>query len=378
MIGKIIHNRNFGATCRYVAREGAILLGGNMLGRTAVELTDEFRMLHALRPDLTRPVVHLIGSFAQSDRLTDAEMLEIATQFMVGHGYEDSLHTIWRHLDGTTDHFHVITGQMDIDGKAINQSWERIRNKRLCRNLEREYGLEVVTNIRKEEPKPPIPPPPSPESDGLDIELPSVTTVVSDFLSRAIKAALPTSKTFGDLAQALHLQGIAMVPQIHRENRQVYGMGFRVETGPLKGSFVSGSKVPGNFSPNKLVTKHGLAFDPDRDLPILRNPQPPPLEPLKTPEKPPKPRRKKKGDRRNARNQRKHSSFEPTGAGQSPWFWNGANPEIYGAHGPSTAATQLVGEILANPYSRTPFFEPPHESLFSTSSSNPWRLADHH
>ncbi len=380
MMGKILHNRGFGPTTGYVVRHGAIYLGGNMLGRTAVELTNEFRLLHALRPDLKRPVVHLIGAFAPSDRVTDTEMLEIATKFMVGHGYEDSLHTIWRHTDGTTDHFHIVTAQMDIDGKVISQSFERYRNKRLCRELEKEYGLQLVSNIRKEEPKPPSAPLPTPEPDGLDIELPSVTTVVSDFLSRAIKAALPTCKTVGDLAQALHHQGIAMVPQVHAENGQVYGLGFRVETGPLAGSFISGSRIPGGFSPKKLVTKHGLAFDQDRDLPILRNPQPtaPPPMSAKTPQKPPKNRRKKKGDRRNARNQRKHSSFEPTGSGPAPWYWNGASPEIYGTHGPSSATTQLVGEVLANPYSRTSFYEPPHEPLFSTSPSNPWRLADHH
>ena len=150
MIGKIIHNRNFGATCRYVAREGAIVLGGNMLGRSITDLTDEFRMLQALRPDLKKPVVHLIGAFAKSDRLTDAEMLDIATRFMVGHGYEDSLHTVWRHTDGTTDHFHIITGAVDIDGKAISQSFERFKNKRLCRDLEREFGLQVVPNIHTE------------------------------------------------------------------------------------------------------------------------------------------------------------------------------------------------------------------------------------
>jgi len=378
MIGKILHNIGFGPTTRYVVRQGAIHLGSNMLGRTAAELTEEFRLLHALRPDLKRPVVHLIGALAPNDRVTDAEMLEIATKFMVGHGYEDSLHTIWRHMDGTTDHFHIVTAQMDIDGKVISQSFERHRNKRLCRELEKEYGLQPVSNIRKEEPEPPSPPLPNPEPDGLDIELPSVTTVVSDFLSRAIKAALPSCKTVGDLAQELHLQGIAMVPQVHAENGQVYGMGFRVETGPLAGSFISGSRIPGGFSPKKLVTKHGLAFDQDRDLPILRNPSPPPTASVQATQKPLKPRRKKKGDRTNARHQRKHSRPEPYGLGPTPWHWNDGFPEAISPYGPSSAATRLVREILASPYSRTSFLEPAHEPLFATPSTNPWGLAGDH
>ena len=377
MIGKILHNQDFGSTCRYVARGGAVLLGGNMLGRTAAEISDEFRMLQSLRPDLKKPVVHLVGAFAPNDCLNDAEMLEIASKFLVGLGYEDSLHTIWRHMDGTTAHFHIIAGQMDIDGMAISQSFERFKSKRLCRGLEKEFCLQEVPNIRQERPEPDVPLPPCPEPDGLDVEIPSVTTVVSDFFSRVIRAALPSCTTVGDLAVVLRQHGITMVPQIHAENGQVYGMGYRVETGPMAGAFLTGSKIPGNFSPKKLVAKHGLDFCPDRDLPILRNAPPPPPLSTTTQQKPPKPRRKKKGDRHNARHQRK-SRFQPSSSYPNPWLSIGTTPEILSAHGPSPAGTQLVREILANPYNRASSVKPAHEPLFPYSSANPWGLASHH
>ena len=386
MIGKILHNKSFGATTRYVTRRGAIFLGGNMLGHTAAELTDEFEMLQALRPDLSKPVVHMILGFAPNDRPTDAEMLEIATEYLIGNGYEDSLHTIWRHLDGTVDHAHIVTGQMDIDGKAISQSFERFRNKRLCRELEIEYGLQTVSNIRKDEAKPPTAPIPSPEADGLDIEIPSVTTVVSDFLSREIKAALPSCASFGDLALALRLRGIAMVPQVHAENGQVYGLGFRIEAGPLGGSFITGSKIPGNFSPNKLVAKHGLTFDPIRDLPIIRNPSPIPISnpipilPAPSPIhlKPPKPRRKKKGERNHARNQRKSSKLKPTLTGPCPWVSSGTFTEVISPFGSSSEGPRLVGEFLGGTDSRAARFLPPSEPLFPGCSTNPWGLARNH
>jgi hypothetical protein len=378
MIGKILHNQSFEASTKYITRPGAILLGGNMLGRTAAEIVGEFQMIQALRPDLKRPVVHLIGAFSTTDRLSDAEMLEVATKYLVGLGYEDSLFTIWRHLDATTDHFHILTGQMDIDGKTISQSFERFLNKRLCRELELEYGLQVVNNLRKEAPKPPPSSLPAVEPDGLDIELPSATTVVSDYLCKEINVVIPSCKSIGDLAQALYLRGIAMVPQVHSENGQVYGMGFRIEAGPLSGSFITGSRVPGNYSPRKLVSKHGLTFDPERDLPILRNPSPPPKEAVEAPQKPPKPRRKKKGERQNARHQRKHTRRDPTEFGPSPWHWIGSSPEVLSPYGPSAAATRLGGEILANPYSRTASFEPSRESLFASVSTNAWGVAGHH
>ena len=246
MVGKTICNGDALASLRYVARGGSIRLGGNMLGQSPQELAAEFGLIHALRPSIRKPVIHLVGAFAPKDRLTDQQMYEIALQFIEAQGYQDSLYTVWRHLDGTTDHFHVVTSQVDTEGRAIDRSFERYRTKRTCRRLEKEFGLQVVANVRTKDRDVLTPAPSAPVIDGLDIDLPSVTTVVQDALAREIRESMPGCTTVGDLAQRLHLKGIAMVPQIHAVSGQVYGMGYRIEHGPLAGSYMAGSKVPGN------------------------------------------------------------------------------------------------------------------------------------
>ncbi len=301
MIGKTTHNQDFKSTCAYVARDGAVHLGGNMVGVTAKELAYEFELLRTLRPGLKKPVVHLMGAFAPTDRLTDEEMMDVAQRFIEEQGYAGSLYSVWRHFDGTTDHFHAITMAFDLAGRPITQSFERFKTKRSCRMLEREFGLLELPNIRHE-PTPTATDAPSLwEPDALDVEIPSVTTEVGETFARLIRESLPRCKTFGDFASVLAETGLRVVPQIHRENGQLYGLGFRMVEGPLKGAYLAASKVPGGFSPKRLLTKHGLSFDPDRDLPLLLEPRITPPLPEASPEPTPKRRRTKKGDRQHAR-----------------------------------------------------------------------------
>lgn len=345
MILKTIHNMDLAATIRYVARGGAVFLGGNTIGMSSRELIQEFSLIHALKPNLTKPVVHLIGAFAPSDRLDDEKMLEIAVEALKAQGYAMSLYAIWRHLDGATDHFHCVTSQVDIRGKSISQSFERYTAKRTCRSLEREYDLQRVSNIRDRDPEVLLPLQQPPEPDGLDIELPSSTSITKEALSRDLREALPACRTVGDLARALHLRGIAMVPQIHAESGEVYGMGYRYESGPFQGSFMPGSALTGNFSASKLVNKHGLSFEPERDLPVIKNPKPHASPALVAVPGVPKQRRTKKGDRRNAKRQRKPSRCL-TAPGTNPWV--SGNESLYAQH-QNEWRTRLGSTFLAHP-----------------------------
>jgi hypothetical protein len=377
MIGKTMHNESFLATCAYVAREGAIHLGGNMLGLTPKQLAREFALLNALKPNLKKPVVHIVGAFAPGDQLSDGEMLAVACRLLEEQGYKNSLYSVWRHLDGTTVHFHAVTCQIDLNGATISQSFERYQTKRSCRKLEKEFDLQQVANVRQSEPAVLLPLTPRPEPDGLDVELPGVTTVVSDAFGREIREVLPDCKSLGDLAQALRQRGLAMVPQIHAENGQLYGMGYRMESGPLAGSYLAGSKIPGNFSAAKLVGKHGLSFDAERDLPLLQNSKPPaPLVSAAVPEVP-KLRRKKKGERKNARHQRK-APRRCTTQGPTPWSADPSSLEVLAALGGPPPGTRVVTPLLGNPHAWFTQSASPGKSLFPRSRTDQGWLARNH
>jgi len=124
MVGKTLANGDALASCGYLARGGAVHLGGNMLGRSPNELAAEFGLIHSLRPGIRKPVIHLVRAFAPQDRLTDQQMNGIALRFIEAHGYLHSLYTVRRHFYGTTEHIHVVTGEMDTEGQAIDRSLE--------------------------------------------------------------------------------------------------------------------------------------------------------------------------------------------------------------------------------------------------------------
>jgi hypothetical protein len=375
MIGKTLHNRSFLATLKYVGRKGSVHLGGNTLGLTPREMAGEFEMFASLRPNRSKPVVHIIGALAPTDWVSDSQMYEIACRHLQEQGYGNCLFSIWRHVDGTTDHYHVITCEVDARGKTVCQSHERWRTKRTSRKIEIEFGLEIMGNTKASIKENYLSSIPMPEPGGLDIEIPTVTTVVADTFAREIQAALPGCLSFGDLAQTLASRGMSMVPQLHKETGEMYGLGYRMEHGPLAGSYLSGSKIPGNFSPSKLIKKHGLSFDPSRDLPAIRCPTPP--TPIVAAPRPSvvKPRRKKKGDRSHARHNRKSSKFQPVEPGQCPWLPHGISPETIRANGPAPEGTRLVRSLLAHSQPWAPTLQSPRESIFPGDGTSPWRVA---
>jgi hypothetical protein len=274
-------------------------------------------------------------------------MYELAVQLLDAQGYSDSLTSIWRHLDGSTHHFHIITSQVALDGHAINQSFERYKMKRTCRNLEKKFGLMAVPNVHDQET--PLPTVPVVEPDGLDVELPSVTSIVRDAFSTEIRVALLGCKTFSDLARALHEKGIEMVPQVHSESGQLYGLGFRMQSGPLTGSYLPGSKIPGGFSPSKLINRHGISFEFGRDMPVLLDPRPIAIAIKHEPPVQQKPRRKKKGERQHARHQRRNPRSEPA-TEICPWIprgWEQCTAQTSGgAKSPRGLASDFLGRDL--------------------------------
>ena len=377
MIGKTTHNQNFKSTCAYVARDGAVLLGGNMVGVTAKELAYEFELLRTLRPGMKKPVVHLMGAFAPTDRLSDEEMMGVALRLIEEQGYAGSLYTVWRHFDGATDHFHVITMAFDLAGRPINQSYERYKTKRSCRMLEREFGLLELPNVR------PVAPPaatvaPSPcELDALDIEIPSVTTEIGEAFARIIRESLPQCKTFADFASVLAGKGLQVVPQIHRENGQLYGLGFRMVEGCLKGSYLPASKVPGGYSPKRLITKHGLTFDPDRDLPLLLDPRITPPLPEVSPEPTPKRRRTKKGDRQHARHQ-KHAPGTANAPNSTLWVPGSESITVIAGGHRDLWTPRLGGPLLAHLVGASAAHQPAGQSILPPDRGGRRGLAGNH
>ena len=77
MIGKQIKGVDFKKLLKYLAeKEGAIQLGGNMIGHDPQILTREFQFTCRLNPQVKRPVYHASLSLAPDEFLEDRVHLE--------------------------------------------------------------------------------------------------------------------------------------------------------------------------------------------------------------------------------------------------------------------------------------------------------------
>ncbi len=178
MIGKIMKNNSFRATSRYVLeKKEAELIGGNLFGCSMDEMVMEFMMSKSLNPDIERPVYHLTQSYSYADKetgkLTEERLADLATRHLAGmivsasepelledaeaftrrvyRFLQEEIHSyqffIAVHKDQEHIHTHLVASRINLlDTKCVPTWYERIRTQKVCRILEKQFGLEQLQN----------------------------------------------------------------------------------------------------------------------------------------------------------------------------------------------------------------------------------------
>lgn len=88
--------------------------------------------------------IHISLNFHADDILTNEEMSKIAFDYMNDMGYQDSPYAVYRHYDKNHPHIHIVSSQIDLAGKKVDDSHIRRRNKSVCQGLEKKYGITVA------------------------------------------------------------------------------------------------------------------------------------------------------------------------------------------------------------------------------------------
>ena len=151
MIGKQIKGKGFRGLLNYLeGKEQAQLIGGNMSGRNARELSAEFGLSRALNPHAQRKVYHANLSLPKNERLTNQQWGEVAAKYLEQMGYVNNQYAVYRHYDQEHDHIHIIASRIRLDtAKIVHDSWDYKRSEVVIRKLEREYGLQEVASSSK-------------------------------------------------------------------------------------------------------------------------------------------------------------------------------------------------------------------------------------
>lgn len=87
------------------------------------------------------PVFHVSLNPAPEDRLTDAELRQIAQEYMEGMGYGEQPYFIFKHEDIDRSHLHIVSLRIGLDGRKLPHDFEARRSMALLRELEDKYHL---------------------------------------------------------------------------------------------------------------------------------------------------------------------------------------------------------------------------------------------
>ena len=97
-----------------------------------------------------KPVLHISLNPTIHDRLTDEQFASLAKEYMNKMNYGDQPYIVYIHEDINRRHIHIVSVSVDEAGRKINDSYEHRRSMTACRELEIEFGLQIITDEQKE------------------------------------------------------------------------------------------------------------------------------------------------------------------------------------------------------------------------------------
>ena len=157
---KIKRGKSFAGVVRYALQPGAhhksdpVVIGGNMLGGSALELIAEFDGTKQLRPDAQKPVWHNSLRLPDGETLSNDQWVNIADDYMKMMGFSDTHLCCYVLHDDEGQHIHIIASRIDIaGGKLYLGRNENLISTRIISELEIAHGLTVTKTAPSIAPK---------------------------------------------------------------------------------------------------------------------------------------------------------------------------------------------------------------------------------
>lgn len=91
-----------------------------------------------------RPMMHISLNPHPDDKLTDAQFSQLADDYMKMMGFYNVPYIVFKHEDIDRYHLHIVALRVDTNGHCISDKNNFYKNKKVCRELEKKYGLKVA------------------------------------------------------------------------------------------------------------------------------------------------------------------------------------------------------------------------------------------
>lgn len=151
MVAKIsIGSSLYGALCyngEKVNKENGRILGSNKIiisvdGRADIgQMAENFRVFMPKMGKTKKPVLHISLNPHPDDRLSDQDFEILAREYLEKLGFGEQPYVIYKHEDIDRHHIHIVTVNVNEEGKRLNQDFLYRRSKKITTELEEKYNL---------------------------------------------------------------------------------------------------------------------------------------------------------------------------------------------------------------------------------------------
>lgn len=229
MIGKISSGSDFGGCVGYALaekeknKEARLLYSEGLLDDSTQSIIEGFECQRRMNHRVEKWVGHISLSYSPEDsaRLSDEAMVKLAHEYMAKMGIRNTQYIITRHLDKEHPHCHIVYNRVDNDGKCISDSNERLRNKEVCKELKRKYGLTFGEG-----------------KDNVKTERLRGRSKTRQEIYLAVQAAKKTAKDWTTFQRELAKSGISVRKKFRRGSTEVEGLSYIKDDRRFKASQV--------------------------------------------------------------------------------------------------------------------------------------------
>ena len=151
MVAKIsIGSSLYGALCyngEKVNKENGRILGSNKIiipvdGKADIgQMAENFRLFMPKMGKTKKPVLHISLNPHPDDRLSDQDFEILAREYLDKLGFGEQPYIIYKHEDIDRHHIHIVTVNVNEEGKRLNQDFLYRRSKKITTELEEKYNL---------------------------------------------------------------------------------------------------------------------------------------------------------------------------------------------------------------------------------------------
>jgi hypothetical protein len=208
-------------------KHGARIIGGNMSGQNARELSTEFRASRQLRQDIKKPVWHQALSLPPGDHIGDGQWKTIAHDYMQQMGFRDQNQWVAvLHQDKGHQHIHIIASRIGLDGKIWYGQDENLESTRIVQGLERKHGLTITKGPDDSEAKPKLSQAERDQATRLKAEHPKL------ILAAKIDEALKDAKDKDQFLENLDRAGVTVHFNQSATTGRISGVSYELHNSP--------------------------------------------------------------------------------------------------------------------------------------------------